>query len=234
MGAITISREYGSDGRTVGQKVAEILACLYVEKELIVEVARRAEVPAAELERFDEHPENTAVRVLRKLLMPKYDETLYGAIGYGWGPSDVIADLPTRGTSLAAEIEEDDYVRMTQEVMMQLAYERDVVLIGRGSQALLGFSDNALHVRLVAPLEFRIETVVKRDGLGHEKAHKQIRKVDEARRLYIKRHYGIEWDDPQHYHMILNTCQVGVEETACLIADAARYMAVERQSMVGN
>jgi hypothetical protein len=86
MGAITISREYGSDGRTIGRKVAEALECFYLGKELIVAVAHRAEMPVAELERYDEHPENAAVRILKKLLLATHGEALYGAADFGWWP----------------------------------------------------------------------------------------------------------------------------------------------------
>jgi cytidylate kinase len=64
---------------------------------------------------------------------------------------------------------------------------------------------------------------MERDGLTEEGAHREIHKIDAERRQYIKRHYGIEWDDPQHYHMILNTGQIGVDRTASLIVDTALY-----------
>ena len=213
MGVITISRECGSDGRTVGQRVAESLGCLYLGKELVGEVARRAEMPVEELERYDEHPEGAATRILKKMLVPAHPEAIYGAGEYGWWPQvpETVVEVPIQS--------EDDYVRMTQEVMMQLAQESDVVFVGRGSQSLLGFVPGVLHVRLVAPMDFRIRTVVERDGLTEEGARAEIHKVDAERRQYIKRHYGIEWDDPKHYHMVLNTGQFGVERSAALIVD---------------
>ena len=68
MGVITISREYGSDGRTVARKVAEALSYHNIDKELLVEVAQKAQVPVSEVERYDELPEHPALRILRKFL----------------------------------------------------------------------------------------------------------------------------------------------------------------------
>ena len=72
MGLITLSRQYGSDGRTVGLKVAQLLGYHYVNKEIISQVAEEANVPVSEVERFDEKPESAALRVLKKFLAPNY------------------------------------------------------------------------------------------------------------------------------------------------------------------
>ena len=68
MGVVTISRQYGSDGRSVGFKLAEKLGYLYMDKELIVEVARRAGVPVEEVERFDEMPEGDIKFSIKRFL----------------------------------------------------------------------------------------------------------------------------------------------------------------------
>ena len=217
---ITISRQYGSDGRTVGLKAAESLGYLYVDKELIVEVARQAEVPVSEVERFDEHPGNTAVRVLKKLLVPEYNAALLSTMEHGWVPYGALPDSRTQEDGAIATLDEDTYVRLTQEAMLRLADQEDVVLIGRGGQAFLAGRSDVLHARVVAPDEFRVETAVERDGCSREEAIKQIRKVDEERRIYIKRHYGMDWDAPEHYHLFLNTGWMGVDAAARLLVEA--------------
>ena len=68
MSVITISREYGSGGRIIGEKVANVLGYAHMDKDLMVEVARQAQVPVSEVERFDEQPEHPALRVLGQLV----------------------------------------------------------------------------------------------------------------------------------------------------------------------
>jgi cytidylate kinase len=228
MSTITISRQYGSDGRTVGRKVAEILGYLYVDKELIVEVAGRIKVPVSAVAQFDEQPENVLLRTLKKMLVPQGNIGLYHMMdGDFWYPSTAMEFGLVAGEGEPI-LDEDTYVRTGQEVIMQLVHDSRVVLIGRGSQALLGFERDALHVRVVAAEPFRIRTVMDRDGLNFQAAEREIHRVDGLRQRFIKRHYGMEWDDPKHYHMVVNTGQTGVDAAAHLVADAAAEMLVHR------
>ena len=72
MGVITISRQYGSGGLTIGREISKILGYRYINKDLVAEVAREAEIPLAEIERFDECPEPTTTRLLKKILLSPY------------------------------------------------------------------------------------------------------------------------------------------------------------------
>ena len=93
MGVITISREYGSDGRTVARKVAEALSYHNIDKDLLVEVAQKAKVPVSEVERYDELPEHPALRILRKFLTPGYADTLTGLSEYEWWAAATVPEL---------------------------------------------------------------------------------------------------------------------------------------------
>ena len=84
MGVITISREYGSDGQTIGLEVAKILNYTFIDKNLLLEVAREAKVPVAVLEGLGENPENSILRVVRKFLIPDYAGTFTSLSGYEW------------------------------------------------------------------------------------------------------------------------------------------------------
>ena len=226
MQVITISRTYGSDGRTVGQKVAEALGYLYLDKELIVMVAYEAKVSLSEVERFDERPESAVMRVLDKLLVPGP----IGTIDPGWWHYSA---YPGFYRPEEAPLDEDTCVRLTQEVMMYLAMQQNIVVIGRGSHRVFAGLPEVLHVRVVAPEDFRIGTVVARDNLTPDAARAQLRQVDEQRRRYLKRHYGVDWDDPEHYDLILNTGRIGVEEAACLLMEAVGYLPIAQEDVVG-
>lgn len=223
MGVVTISRQYGSDGRSVGRRLAEKLGYLYMDKELIVEVARRAEVPVEEVERFDEMPEHPAVRLLKKFLTPAYPGAVTGMAGEEWVASAALPEIAGSDVDVSV-LDEDAYVRLTQEVMRHGADQGNVVLMGRGGQALLAGRSDVLHVRVIAPEAFRIETTTQRDSMEEAAARKHVAAVDDRRRRYVKRHFSIDLKDPFHYHLVVNTGLLGVESAASIIADAARKL----------
>ncbi len=228
MGVITISREYGSDGHTVARKAADRLGYLCMDKELIVEVARQAQVPVSEVERFDEQPEHPALRVLRKFLTPGYPDALTGLSEYEWWATVTVPEFTGRGDRTLSVLDEEAYVKLTQDVILRLANRGNVVLVGRGSQALLTGRSNVLHARIVAPVDYRIRTTMERDGLERQDAARRMQKVDEQRKRYVKRHYGINRNVPQHYHLTVNTAQIGVEGAADIVVEATRHLPMER------
>ena len=224
MHAVTISREYGSGGRTVGYKVAKKLGYAFIDHALIVSVARKAKVPVSTVEELDEHPEPPMRRMLKKALLPEGGEAVFGGWHEGWHAYPFYPALPE--DEGPPPFDEDRCVDMIREVMQQTAREGNAVFVGRGAQAVLA-ATKALHVRISAPREYRITTAIERDGLrGRAQACKQLRTIDALRQRYLKRHHGIDWDDHQHYHLCLNTGQLGVDGAVDLIAAAVRVREV--------
>ncbi len=223
MGVITISREYGSDGRTVAKRVAEALSYHNIDKELLVEVAQKAQVPISEVERYDEQPEHPALRILRKFLTPGYADTLTGLAEYEWWATATVPELSEHEDQALTTMDEEVYAKLTAEVAEQLADQGDVVLLGRGGQAVLRGRIDTLHVRVVGTRDFKLEVVKARDQLTRdEDAIRRMREVDDRRKTYIKRHYKVEWDDPNLYHLMVNTGLLGVDGAVDAIVCAAR------------
>ncbi len=222
MGMITISRQYGSDGRTVGLEVAKALGYRYMNKELLVEVAYEARIPLSEAERYDEQPEHAVLRALKKLLVSPYPENM---AGHWVEPHEqlILGRMVDTTDSDVLVVDEDTFVRLTQEVMLRLANQGNVVLIGRGGQALLADRMGVLHVRIEAPMQHRLQTVMKRDEVSREGAESGIRDTDKKRKCYIKRHFGIAWDASHHYDLAINTQLTGIEGASRIIVEAARY-----------
>ena len=222
MGVITISREYGSDGRTVAKRVAEAMSYHNIDKELLVEVAQKAQVPISEVERYDEQPEHPALRILRKFLTPGYADTLTGLAEYEWWATATVPELSEHEDQALTTMDEEVYAKLTAEVAEQLADQGDVVLLGRGGQAVLRGRIDTLHVRVVGTRDFKLEVVKARDQLTRdEDAMRRMREVDDRRKTYIKRHYKVEWDDPNLYHLMVNTGLLGVDGAVDAIVCAA-------------
>jgi CMP/dCMP kinase len=79
---------------------------------------------------------------------------------------------------------------------------------------------DALHVKLVAPVAFRVEAVAARDGVDRAEALARVRESDANRQRYHQQHYRRDWNDASAYHLTLNTGLLGV-------ADAVRIVVAE-------
>ncbi|MFT5365981.1 MAG: cytidylate kinase [Candidatus Latescibacterota bacterium] len=222
MSAITISREYGSGGRTIAAKVAEALGYENVDKDLLVAVAREAQVPVSEVERYDEQPEHPALRILRKFLTPGYADTLTGLSEYEWWATATVPELSNQQDKALATLDEEVYVKLTAEVATRMADQDKVVIVGRGGQAVLKGRADVLHVRVVAPTDFKVSIVTEREGLDGDAAVKHMKQMDERRRTYLRRHYDIDLTDSRLYHVTVNTGLLGMDSAADLVAEAAK------------
>ena len=108
----------------------------------------------------------------------------------------------------------------TTETVLQLARMGKVIIVGRGGNIITFKLKNAFHIRLIAPLESRIKYIMDFQKMNRQDAVAFIKKEDTARRNYLKSNFSRESDNPELYHMVLNTNLLTYEETASVIADA--------------
>lgn len=116
----------------------------------------------------------------------------------------------------------NDYVRVVNQVIREMAQEGGIVIIGRAGQVLLHDEPRALHVRIIAPLEVRVARVSETRGVTAEAANAQIQASDRSRRNYLRRFYHTDWDDPLLYDLVLNTEKITAATAAESICQAAR------------
>jgi len=115
-------------------------------------------------------------------------------------------------------------VMQTAETILKLAAVGHVILIGRGSSVVTARLPDVFHVRLVAPLEKRIEHAHKHYGMTKAEARRFCLTEDRGRVRYLKKHFAADINDPLLYHMILNTGQMGFDGAAKLIGEAVLYV----------
>ena len=145
-----------------------------------------------------------------------------------WGlefPYEVSAALVNNESVVSEEIhflDQKSYLEFLQATVERL-WERDrVVLVGRGGMMILKDHLRTLSVRTVASLDFRIDHIMKRRGLSREEATDRIAKGTKRRAAYVRANYGVDWEDPTLYSLVLNTERLGLENVAQIIAEAAR------------
>jgi cytidylate kinase len=108
----------------------------------------------------------------------------------------------------------------TTETVLQLARMGKVVIVGRGGNIITFKLKNVFHVRLIAPLENRIMYIMDVQKMNRQSAEVYIKKEDAARRNYLKSNFSRNIENPELYHMVLNTGLLTHGETATVIADA--------------
>jgi cytidylate kinase len=127
---------------------------------------------------------------------------------------DIMADL------LQTYPSSQTVVRQATETILKLASVGNVILIGRGGNVITARLPNMFHVRLVAPLEERIEHSHKFYGMTLPEARKFCVQEDVGRERYLRTYFHADINDPLLYHLIINTGLVSYDDAAQFIGDA--------------
>ncbi len=112
------------------------------------------------------------------------------------------------------------YHEAVHEIMVEIASGGNVVIVGRAGQVILRDWEDALHVRLFAPFELRVERIAVQHNLSIESARMQVEASDQARARYLKRYYHVKWENPELYGLILNTAYWSTSAAARVICEA--------------
>lgn len=204
---ITISRQFGAGGSEVARRVAEALEWRVVDNELIEQVAARAGLPMEKVAARDERCPTFVERLAR---------TLAAATPEVFSSADAVGTL--------VDLPEAALVRITETVVREAAARGRVVLVGRAAPAVLERQADALHVRLVAPRAWRIEVAGARLGVPLSQAAAVLDDTDKMRARYTREYYRRDWNDPAHFHMVLNTAALGLDGATEAIVGRARTL----------
>ncbi len=203
---VTISRQFGSGGAEIGRIVAQESGLLYVDHEIIGEVARRLGINEEQAARQDEQTAGAVGHILEALQSSS--------------PFNLNYTTLLKPAVAPAQAREAAYLRLTQRVILELATEGNVVIIGRGSQFLLHGAPRTLHIYIFAPLEYRIEQVMKFYQLDRAAAKELIERRDYEHNSYLSHYYGGNQNHPYLYHLLINTGLFTYELAADLIKQA--------------
>lgn len=217
MAIITISRQYGSGGDQIALRVCDMLGYRYFDKRLMAQVA--AEVGLSPTEVVDFSEENYQVRgFLEQLFRWRRGSRVVAQVGtWTEDPSG------TRIREVAA-LDEGQSIALVRSAI-EAAYRHDnVVIVGRGGQAILKERPGVLHVRIEATLEAQSQRLHERENVSLSEARESALKHDRAAADYLKRFYNIEWGNSLLYDLTINTTTLGTEAAAHLIVTAVSYL----------
>jgi cytidylate kinase len=118
-------------------------------------------------------------------------------------------------------LDEEDYARALFRTIASVAQLGGVVVVGRGANFIVGL-DRGFHVRVVAPREHRIRTIMERKDINAKLAAHEVDARDREREIFIQRTFNRSADDPLAYDVIVNAADAPPEEIADWLAVAAR------------
>lgn len=206
MTVITISRELGSRGTAIAEKVAEALSIDCIDKEVLAEMARQSglsvEVIVEAEERLLSQP-----RVISQEMRHLFASDPRNRIG---------------------AMDQAAYVKQMTEAIHFLAKQDNLVLVGRGGQVILQQHPGALHVHLYAPVEVRARRIQRRRGLTELSIASQIvERADRARQDWFRRFFtGVDWKNPSHYNLLIDTGRIAEEMAVDMIVRIAQMPSI--------
>jgi cytidylate kinase len=111
------------------------------------------------------------------------------------------------------------FLQTSRQVMQELASQGNMVIVGRGGNLLLRGRPDAIHVRLIADMPFRLKRVMEVRWVTEEVARLLIQKFDKNQALYYRHIFRTDCADPMHYDMVLRTDLLGIERVVDIIAN---------------
>lgn len=185
---ITIARQYGSGGRTVGKMLAERLNIPYYDREIIELASEDSGINAVI---FQDEKKKPSLRAL-----------LHGYTGSG-----------TISPESSGFTRDDNLFNYQAKIIRQLADEGSCVLIGRCADYILRDYADVTRVFVHATAEFCLREAMKVSSLPEREVERLIARTDDYRARYYKYYTGQEWKDARNYDLSLNSAKLGFDGT---------------------
>jgi cytidylate kinase len=187
---IAINRELGSGGRTVGRKLAERLHVEFYDKALIKTLEERYSLSVEEIEKLKGRSHTWLAELKR---------ALFASEGMAVTSNYILAvpgDKPVQPTTY-------DMFEAEQEILKTIAAEESCVVAGRSGFYVFRDHPNHLSVLIQASMPFRIERVMRKQGMSKEQAVKTIEKIDKMRENYVKEFTKTSRYDTRNYDLVI-------------------------------
>jgi cytidylate kinase len=210
MPGVTISAGYGAGGSMIAPEVARQLGLPLLDRAISSHVAAqlRVSVPEAEGGVIKRSGPGRFLAMLAPLAG--------GVLGAGTDCAPPEAFPPPDDAALFRE---------QAEAIMRKALVTGAVILGRAGGAAFRDEPGVLRVRLFGPEEARIAQAARIEDVDEDTARQRLPEVDRARAQYVQRLYGVDIDDPDLYHLQIDSTVVPVDACASLIAAAYRRCA---------
>ena len=190
---ITISREFGSGGRFIGEEVAKKLGIAYYDKNIIGQIAEKSGLSP---EYIQENAE----------LSPKK-----GLFAYAFSGRDIT------GKSV-----EDMVYEAQRNIILELAEKEPCVIIGRNADYILKDRDDVLNVFIHGDMPEKIKRITGLYNVEEKEAVKMMADTDKRRRTNYNFYTDQNWGKASNYTLCLNSSQLGYDRCEAIIMECAK------------
>lgn len=194
---ITISREFGSGGRTVAKALAEKLGYTYYDEALVTKIAEKSGYSEDFIKERGEDATSTSSFLFN------YARTAGGTAENVYAASDRIFTI-------------------TQEIIKTLPDESPCVIVGRCSDYILADRNDALHVFIYADMSFKKSRILEKYGETQEHIEKRIANKNKRRRVYYETYTGRPFGRCSDFDLCLNSGRLGLDACVETIAELVR------------
>lgn len=202
---ITVNRELGSGGRTVGEKLAAMLGVDYYDKALVKALQEKYRLTVAEIERLKGRKHNWWADFKRALAIgEKTRQAQYYQVAMG--------DMPDLLTT-------DEMFESEKEILKGIAENESCVIAGRSGFFVFKDHPNHLSILIQAPMEQRLARVMTKQQLFREEAEKVIANVDKMRENYVNKYTKTSRYDTRNYDLVINMAGLTEDDAVALIMD---------------
>ena len=199
MAVITISRQYGAGGITLGKMIADELGYVFADSEIIARVAEMANVSTHWVETVENEAGGKLSRFITRLVSkPLVDRILKDERGY---------------------IDEEIYLDYLVLIVAQIADEGNTVVLGRGSQYILNDHPDAFHILMIDEFENRVRFMKEHYDLPDTRAMRVVKGEDKRRKALFQKLGKNDYDDPFLYHLVLNMSKVSLEQAKNMVCN---------------
>jgi cytidylate kinase len=197
MAVITISRQFGAGGITLGKMVAEKLGYAFADMEIIKMVAEMANVSTDFVETVEKEAGGKFSKIVSRLVSkPLLDRILKDERGY---------------------IDEEIYLDYLVLIIAQMADDGNVVILGRGSQYILNDHPDAYHFMLINEFDNRVKFMMEHYNLSQNRATQAVKSEDKRRLNLYRKLHKTDYETPSLYHLVLNMNRISLEKAQDLI-----------------
>ena len=195
---ITISRGYGSGGKTIGKMLAKELNIPYYDNEILTLASEASGISEGLFAQNDEKLKG--VSLLKTIISKGHFNNADGEITKNFtSPENIF--------------------KYQAKVIRELAEKESFVIIGRAADYILKDYDNVISVNIQAPFEACVKAVMENHHLDDKEAQRIICKTDRERAEYYEYHTGNAWNDELNYDISLNTARINWEKCVKLIKE---------------
>ncbi|MBW2060410.1 MAG: cytidylate kinase-like family protein [Deltaproteobacteria bacterium] len=197
MAVITISRQFGAGGRTLGEAVARRLGYQFVSQDVVNKIAEEAHVSIDWVRSMEKEAGGLLMRLASRLVSSDFIDRHIGED--------------------RSDFDEEKYAAFLKSLITSIAASGNVVFLGRGSQFILANRPDIINILLVADFEDRINFISEIWDVKKSEAEQTITARQKRRKTFLKAFDPRDPNDPSLYHLVINISRISLDQAEEMI-----------------